>query len=134
METLAELDRMKLQQPGHNALITGMKDDARVSGFGVGFQPVGIVDNLGRVLVRRDPDETEIRGVVIPLLWRKKHTVGTVLAVHRGVMLAGCVLRPCIVEPGDRVLFGKYAGTDIEWHGEKLTVMREDDLLAVIEP
>ena len=86
------------------------------------------VEGDGRVIVRRDPDQAQTAaGVVIPIVCRAKDTTGEVLAVHSGVV------RPCQVKVGERVLFGKYAGTDIRWRGELVTIMPEAELLAVLD-
>jgi chaperonin GroES len=89
------------------------------------IRPVG---GKGRVLVRRDPDPEATRaGVVIPIVCRKKDTLGTVLEVF------GNRARQPLVRKGDRVLFSRYAGTDVNWNGETVTIMPEDELLAVLE-
>ena len=92
----------------------------------IDLHPIG---GDGRVIVRRDPDAEQSRGgIVIPIILRKHEQTGVVLAVHSGLR------RPCDVKPGERVLFGKYAGTDIRWKGEIVTIMPEEELLAVLEP
>ena len=91
----------------------------------IGLRPVG---GTGRVIVRRDPDRVETAaGVVIPIVCRRHDVLGTVLAVHSGSK------RPNAVRVGERVLFGKYSGTDVCWRGETVTIMPEDEIMAVIE-
>lgn len=86
------------------------------------------------VIVRRKQEEQlSAGGIVIPDSAAEKPLQGEVLAVGNGRILKGGQVLPLEVKPGDHVLFGKHAGTDIKTEGEKLLVMRETDILAVLE-
>lgn len=87
-----------------------------------------------RVVIRRvEEEKTSAGGIIIPDAATEKPEQGEVLAVGRGKPLDNGDSRALDVKVGDRVLFGKYAGTTIKVEGEELMVMREDDVLAVIE-
>jgi chaperonin GroES len=70
--------------------------------------------------------------VIIPATAQEKQSEGVVVAVGRGRVDANNIFAPTEVEPGDRVLFGKYAGTEIKLRGKTCRLMREDELLGVI--
>lgn len=86
-----------------------------------------------RVVVKRMEEErTSAGGIVIPDSATEKPSEGKVLAVGKGkVTEAGDVL-PMDVKVGDKVLFGKYSGTEIKINGDEVLIMREDDILGVI--
>ena len=87
-----------------------------------------------RVVVRRlDEERTSPGGIVIPDSAAEKPMEGEVISVGNGKILENGDVRPLDVKPGDKVLFGKYSGTEIKIDGEELLVMREDDIMAVIE-
>ncbi len=87
-----------------------------------------------RVIVRRlEEEERTPGGIVIPDTAKEKPIQGEVIAVGRGKLLENGEIRPLDVKPGDRVLFGKYAGTEVKIGGEELLVMREEDIMGVIE-
>lgn len=87
-----------------------------------------------RVVVKRIEDDLKSAGgILIPDTAKEKPTRGEVIAVGEGKRLDDGGLRKLAVRVGDRVLFGKYAGTEVEIDNEPLVVMREDDLMAVIE-
>ncbi len=87
-----------------------------------------------RVVVRRMEEETTTPGgIVLPDTAAEKPMQGEVVAVGRGKALDNGEFRALDVKVGDRVLFGKYAGTEVKVDGEELLVMREDDLLGIIE-
>ncbi|MDT8385496.1 MAG: co-chaperone GroES [Gammaproteobacteria bacterium] len=87
-----------------------------------------------RVVVRRMEEErTSAGGIVIPDSATEKPAQGEVVAVGNGKILDNGDLRPLDVKVGDKVLFGKYGGTEVKVDGEELLVMREDDITAVIE-
>lgn len=87
-----------------------------------------------RVIVKRTEEErTSPGGIVIPDTAAEKPIRGEVIAAGNGKLLDSGDLRPLDVKPGDRVLFGKYAGTEVKVDGQELLVMREDDIMAVIE-
>ena len=86
-----------------------------------------------RVIVRREEEErTSAGGIVIPDTAAEKPIRGEVVATGNGKRLDGGGVRPLDVKEGDKVLFGKYSGTEVKVDGEDLLVMREDDLMAVI--
>jgi chaperonin GroES len=87
-----------------------------------------------RAVIRRLEDQrTSPGGIVIPDSAAEKPIRGEVIAVGKGKIMENGDIRPMDVKVGDKVLFGKYAGTEIKVDGEELVVMREDDIMAVIE-
>ncbi|MDZ4261802.1 MAG: co-chaperone GroES [Pseudomonadota bacterium] len=87
-----------------------------------------------RVVVRRMEEErTSAGGIFIPDSAAEKPVRGEVIAAGNGKILENGDKRPLDVKVGDQVLFGKYAGTEIKVEGETLLVMREDDIVAVID-
>ena len=87
-----------------------------------------------RVLVIRvDEEQKTAGGIIIPDTAKEKPHEGKVIAVGPGKTNDQGERRPLEIEAGDRVLFGKYAGTEIEVDGEEHIFMREDDILAVLE-
>lgn len=86
-----------------------------------------------RVLVKRVEEETTTKGgIIIPDSAKEKPIRGEIVAVGPGKYDDGDLIK-LSVKPGDLVLFNKYAGTEIKVDGEDLLVMREDDILAIIE-
>jgi chaperonin GroES len=87
-----------------------------------------------RVVVKRTEEEkTSPGGIVIPDSATEKPIKGEVVAVGNGKVLDSGEIRKLDVKKGDRVLFGKYSGTEVKIEGEEYVVMREDDIMAVIE-
>ena len=87
-----------------------------------------------RVVVRRLEDErTTAGGIVIPDSAAEKPMRGEIVAVGAGKILDNGDLRALAVKVGDIVLFGKYSGTEIKINSQELVVMREDDIMGVIE-
>ena len=87
-----------------------------------------------RVVVRRlDEDTKSPGGIVIPDTAKEKPIQGEVVAVGNGKILENGDTRPLDVKPGDKVLFGKYSGTEVKLGGEELLVMREEDIMGVVE-
>ncbi len=87
-----------------------------------------------RVIVRRmDEERTSPGGIVIPDSAAEKPIKGEVIAAGNGKILDNGEVRPLDVKAGDKVLFGKYAGTEVQVEGDELLVMKEDDIMAVIE-
>ena len=87
-----------------------------------------------RVIVKRVEEErTTPGGIVIPDSATEKPIRGEVLAVGNGKVLENGEQRALDVKVGDKVLFGKYSGTEVKVDDEELLVMREDDIMAVIE-
>lgn len=87
-----------------------------------------------RVIIKRLESETKSAGgIVIPDTAAEKPSKGEVKAVGKGKILESGEIRPLDVKVGDKVLFGKYSGTEVKMDGDELLVMREEDIMAVIE-
>ena len=87
-----------------------------------------------RVIVRRIEEAEKTKGgIIIPDTAKEKPMEGKVIAVGKGKMLEDGKIHPLDVKAGDRVLFGKYAGTEVKIDEEEHLIMREDDILGVIE-
>ncbi len=87
-----------------------------------------------RVIVRRMEEErTSPGGIVIPDAAVEKPIKGEIIAVGNGKILENGEIRALDIKEGDKVLFGKYSGTEVKVDGEELLVMKEDDIMAVIE-
>lgn len=87
-----------------------------------------------RVIVKRlDEEKTSPGGIVIPDSAAEKPILGEVLAVGNGKILDNGKLRALEVKKGDKVLFGKYGGTEVKIDGEEYLVLREDDIMGVVE-
>ncbi|KGJ06914.1 co-chaperone GroES [Paracoccus versutus] len=87
-----------------------------------------------RILVRRiDAEEKTAGGLIIPDSAKEKPQEGEVLAAGPGARSENGTLHPLDVKPGDRILFGKWSGTEIRLDGEDLLIMKESDVLGVIE-
>jgi chaperonin GroES len=87
-----------------------------------------------RVVVRRMEEErTTAGGIVIPDSATEKPSTGEVLAVGNGKIADSGEVRAMDVKVGDKVMFGKYSGTEVKVDGEELLIMREDDIMAVVE-
>jgi chaperonin GroES len=88
-----------------------------------------------RVIVRRVKEEEKSKGgIIIPDTAKEKPTEGEVMAVGSGKILEDGTVRKLDVKTGDRVLFGKYNGTEVKLDGEDRLIIREDDILGVFEP
>jgi chaperonin GroES len=87
-----------------------------------------------RVIVRRLEDEEKTKGgIIIPDTAKEKPMEGRVIAVGKGKILKNGEIRPLDVKEGDRILFGKYTGTEVKIEGEERLIFREEDVLGVIE-
>jgi chaperonin GroES len=87
-----------------------------------------------RVIVKRVEEEEKTKGgIIIPETAKEKPIEGKVTAVGAGKMLENGKKLPPQVKKGDRILFGKYAGTDVKIDGEEHLIMREDDIIAIVE-
>ena len=87
-----------------------------------------------RVIVKRlDEEKTSAGGIIIPDSAAEKPIQGKVVAVGKGKILESGEVRPLDVKVGDHILFGKYSGTEVKVDGDDLLVMREEDVMAVIE-
>ena len=86
-----------------------------------------------RVVVKRMEEErTSPGGIVIPDSATEKPIKGEVVAVGNGKITESGEVRPLDLKAGDKILFGKYSGTEVKVEGEELLVMREDDVMAVV--
>ena len=87
-----------------------------------------------RVIVKRVEEvKTSAGGIVIPDSATEKPIEGEIIAVGNGKLLDNGELRPLDLKKGDKVLFGKYSGTEVKVSGEDYLVLREDDIMGVIE-
>jgi chaperonin GroES len=87
-----------------------------------------------RVIVRRVKEEEKTKGgLYIPDTAKEKPVEATVVAVGSGKILEDGTVRKLDVKAGDRILFGKYSGTEVKIEGEEHLILREDDILGVIE-
>ncbi len=95
----------------------------------MGLQPLH-----DRILVRRLEEGEEVQGgIIIPDTAKEKPQEATVLAVGSGRVTDDGKVQPLDVKEGDKVMFGKYAGTEVKIDGEELLIIREDDVLGVLE-
>jgi len=93
------------------------------------FRPLG-----DRVLVRRVEEEEKTKGgIIIPDTAKEKPQEGEVIAVGPGARDESGKIQPLDVKTGDRILFGKWSGTEIKLEGEDLLIMKESDVLGVLE-
>jgi chaperonin GroES len=93
------------------------------------FRPLG-----DRVLVKRIKEEERTKGgIVIPDTAKEKPQEGKVVAVGKGKYGDDGKLIPVEVRSGDKILFGKYSGSEVKLDGEEHTIMREDDILGILE-
>ena len=93
------------------------------------FRPLG-----DRVLVRRVEEEAKTKGgIIIPDTAKEKPQEGEVIAVGPGARDDSGKLQPLDVTVGDRILFGKWSGTEVELDGEDLLIMKESDILGVLD-
>jgi chaperonin GroES len=98
-----------------------------------GNQAMKIRPLQDRVVVKRIAEEEKTKGgIIIPDTAKEKPVEGEVLAVGSGRVQKDGSVRPLDIKKGDRVLFGKYGGTDVKLEGDDVLIMREDDILAVI--
>ncbi len=87
-----------------------------------------------RILVQRLEEEEQTKGgIIIPDSAKEKPIEGKVVAVGNGKVMENGEVKPLDVKEGDKVLYGKYAGTEVKIGGEEYLIMREDDILGIIE-
>lgn len=87
-----------------------------------------------RVIVKRLEEEEKTKGgIIIPDTAKEKPQEGKVIAVGKGKVTEDGKIIPLDVKAGDRVLFGKYSGTEVKIEGEEHLIMREEDILGIIE-
>ncbi len=87
-----------------------------------------------RVLVKRvEQDEKSAGGIIIPDTAQEKPMEGKVIAVGTGTREEGGKLTPLDVKAGDKILFGKWSGTEVTFEGDELIIMKESDILGIID-
>ncbi len=87
-----------------------------------------------RIIVKRVAEEEKTKGgIIIPDTAKEKPIEGKVIAAGNGKVLEDGKVRPLDIKAGDRVLFSKYAGTELKLEGDEVLIMREEDILGVIE-
>ena len=87
-----------------------------------------------RVLVRRvAAEEKTAGGIIIPDTAKEKPQEGEIVAVGSGTLNDKGELRPLDVKAGDRILFGKWSGTEVKLNGEELLIMKESDIMGILE-
>lgn len=87
-----------------------------------------------RVLIKRVAEEEKTKGgIIIPDTAKEKPVEGEVVAIGSGHVNKDGKVRPLELKKGDRILFGKYSGTEVKLEGQEHLIMREEDILAVIE-
>jgi chaperonin GroES len=87
-----------------------------------------------RLIVKRSEEEEKTKGgIIIPDTAKEKPIEGKVIAVGKGKINEDGIKIPMEVEKGDRILFAKYAGTEVKIDGEEHLIMKEDDVIAIIE-
>ena len=87
-----------------------------------------------RVLIRRvEEEETTAGGIIIPDTAKEKPQEGQVIATGKGKVRDDGKITPLDLASGDRILFSKYAGTDVTLDGEEYVILREDDVLAIVD-
>ncbi len=97
--------------------------------MGVNIRPLG-----DRVLIQpAEAKETMKGGIIIPDSAKEKPQEGTVVAAGPGKILEDGKIRPMSVKKGDKVIYSKYAGTEVKVDGEEHLLMREDDILGIVE-
>jgi chaperonin GroES len=95
---------------------------------------MGIRPLQDRVLVKRVKEEEKTKGgIIIPDTAKEKPIEGKVVAAGNGKVLENGSVRPLEVKKGDTVLFGKYSGTEVKIDGEEHLILREDDILGIVE-
>ncbi|NQV57145.1 MAG: co-chaperone GroES [Rhodospirillales bacterium] len=95
----------------------------------MGFRPLH-----DRILVRRLEDEEKTAGgIIIPDTAQEKPSEGQIVAVGSGIRAEDGSVTPLDVKAGDQILFGKYGGTEVKIDGEDLLILRESDVLGIIE-
>jgi chaperonin GroES len=95
---------------------------------------VNIKPLYDRVLVRRIDQKEQVKGgIIIPDSAKEKPQQGEVVAAGKGKILEDGKIAPLDVKAGDKVLFGKYSGSEITVEGEELLILREDEILGVLQ-
>jgi chaperonin GroES len=98
-----------------------------------GFRPMGFRPLHDRVLVRRvEADEKSSGGIIIPDTAKEKPQEGEVVSVGTGARNEQGTIHPLEVKAGDKILFGKWSGTEVKVDGEELIIMKESDILGIV--
>src|SRR5690242_21577504 len=98
-----------------------------------GVQPMGFRPLHDRVLVRRvEAEEKTAGGIIIPDSAKEKPQEGEVVSVGTGLKAEDGTVTPLDVKAGDRILFGKWSGTEVKIDGEDLLIMKESDILGIV--
>jgi chaperonin GroES len=112
----------------------GLAHSQRIIAIIGGFGFMKIRPLQDRILIKRlDEEEKTKGGIIIPDTAKEKPQEGKVIAVGAGKVNEDGKLQPLEVKKGDRVLFSKYAGTEIDLDGEEHLIIREDDVLGILE-
>lgn len=94
---------------------------------------IGVRPLHDRVLVRRTPEETKTAGgIIIPDTAKEKPQRGEIVATGKGRVTEDGKVTPLDVKAGDKILFGKYSGTELKLNGEEYLMMREEDILGIM--
>jgi chaperonin GroES len=94
------------------------------------FRPLG-----DRVVIKRVEEEAKTRGgIIIPDTAKEKPQEGEVIAIGPGARDESGKVHPLEVKPGDRILFGKWSGSEVKIGGEDLLIMKESDILGILDP
>ena len=113
----------------HTVLYTAQAGPSRTTALKLNIRPLH-----DRVIIKREEEErTSAGGIVIPDSATEKPIRGEVLAVGKGKILENGDTRPLDVKVGDKVLFGKYSGTEVKVDSDDLLVMREEDIVAIVD-
>jgi chaperonin GroES len=87
-----------------------------------------------RVLVQRNDEPTQTKsGLFLPETAKEKPIEGTVIAAGNGKVTEDGKVRPLAVKAGDKIVFGKYAGTEVKVDGQERLILREDDILGIVD-
>ena len=98
-----------------------------------GYRPMGFRPLHDRVLVRRvEADEKTAGGIIIPDTAKEKPQEGEVISVGTGARADDGKVTPLDVKAGDKILFGKWSGTEVKIDGEDLIIMKESDILGIV--
>ena len=95
---------------------------------------MGLRPLYDRVLIRRFEEKEQVRrGIIIPDAAREKPMTGQIVEVGRGRLTEEGRLQPLDVKKGDKVIFGKYAGTEVKIGDQEYLIMKEDDILGIVQ-
>ena len=87
-----------------------------------------------RILIKRlESEQTTASGIIIPDTAQEKTQLGKVIAAGQGKIAADGTKTPLVVKVGDTILFGKYSGTEVQFDGQEYLIVREDEVLGIVE-